>query len=278
MARIPVDVQEAYQAFMRTLVAANQHHTDPEVLDEVYWEKTDRLDHSMNVLEKLAYEGLEEQLSPQLSILLKEWAIKEAVELLLRYQGCGGVDPFDPGLHQAFWEKLDRQHQSVSSELVLKLQEGKKQREQASAERARDWQSVATQAIENQYQQQHHWQNAAFQWVQGQQQLNQQWFQHQQQMFSHHQQANQQWANVAMIGVQQAQLGVKQWYDFAASTQQSVAQMLVGAEQRQAVMVEQAIHKANVKRWTTRITIIALVLVGFVALFGCSFFAMMHLY
>jgi DNA polymerase III alpha subunit (gram-positive type) len=278
MTLIHADLQDAYQTFLRFLASANQNCTAPEVLDEVYWEKVDRLDQCWRVLEKLAYEGLEKQLSPQLNMLLKEWAIKEAVELLLRYQSYGGVDHSDPGLQHDFNEKLARQHQALSSELVLHLQEGKKQREQASAERARDWQSIAAQAIENQYQQQQQWQNAAFQWVQGQQQLNQQWFEHQQQMFSHHQQSNQQWANAAMVGVQQAQLGVKQWYDFAVSTQQSVAQMLAGAEQRQAVMVEQAIHKANVKKWTTRITIIALVLVGIVALFGCSFFAMMHLY
>ena len=278
MTLINVNLDEARDAFIKYIAVANQNCTAPEVLDEVYWEKMDRLDQCWRVLEKLAYEGLGEQLSPQLNMLLKEWAIKEAVELLLRYQSYGGVDHSDPGVQRDFNEKLARQHQALSSELVLQIQEGKKQRAQAEVERKRDWQAIAARAIESQRQQQHQWQNAAFQWVRGQQQLNQQWFQHQQQMFSHHQQANQQWANVALTGVQYAQLGVKQWYDFAASTQQSVAQMLAGAEQRQAVMVEQAIHKANMRKWTTRITIMALVLVGFVALFGCSFFAMTHLY
>ena len=218
MTLIHADLQEAYQAFVRFIAAANQHHTDPELLDEVYWEKMDRLDHSWQVLEKLAYEGLEEQLSPQLNMLLQEWAIKEAVELLLRYQNCS-IDPTHQGLQKSFWEKLCRQHQSLSSELFLHLQRGKEQRAQAEHEREQSWQAVAFKAFENQQNQQQQFQNAAFQWVEGQQQLNQQWFQHQQQMFSHHQQANQQWANVAMIGVQQAQLGVKQWYDFATSTQ-----------------------------------------------------------
>jgi hypothetical protein len=278
MTLIHADLQDAYQTFMHVLATANQNCTAPEVLDEIYWEKEERLNQCWCVLEKLAYEGLEKQLSPQLTMLLQEWAIHEAVQLLLLHQSSGGVDPSDPDVQRDFQEKLSRQHQALSSELILKLEEGKKQRKQASAEQARSWQAVAFKAFENQQKQQQQFQNAAFQWVQGQQQLNQQWFQHQQEMFSRYQQSNQQWADVAMVGVQQAQLGVKQWYDFAAATHQSVAQMLVGAEQRQAVMVEQAIQKANVKRWTTRITIIALVLVGIVALFGCSFFAMMHLY
>src|SRR5450755_3687763 len=97
-------------------------------------------------------------------------------------------------------------------------------------------------------------------------------------MFNQYQQANQKWADTALVGVQQAQLGVQQWYTFAASTQHNVANMLAGTEQRQAAVMEQAVHKANMKKWVTRITVIGLVLVGIVALFGCAFFAMMHLY
>jgi hypothetical protein len=155
--------------------------------------------------------------------------------------------------------------------LFLQFQAGKKQR-------AQSWQSVAARAIENQQEQQRQWQQAAVQWTQGQQQMNQHWFQHQQQMFGHYQQANREWANTAMAGVQQAQQGVKQWYDFAASTQANVAHMLAGTTQKQAMMVEQAVHKANMRKWTTRLTLIGLVLIAFVALFGCAFFLMMHLY
>lgn len=277
MTLVNVNLPQAYQAFLNSIATVNQQHPGLDVLDEVYQEQIDRLDQSMQVLRQLAFEGLEEQLSPLLNTLLQDWAIKEAIELLLRFQNVV-IDPCDPDLQQAFWDKLGRQHQALSSELFLQFQEGKKQRARAQEERAQSWQSVATRSLESQQEQQRQWQQAAFQWVQGQQQMNQQWFHYQQQMFGHYQQANREWANAAMAGVQQAQLGVKQWYDFAASTQANVANMLAGTTQRQAIMVEQAVQKANTRKWVMRITLIGLVLIGMVALFGCAFFAMTHLY
>lgn len=277
MTCININLSDAHNAFVSYIAAANQHNTDVYVLEDVLQEKLDRINQYWNVLSQLATACLEEQLSPLLSTLLQEWAIKEAVELMLRYQNCF-IDPTDQGLQKSFWEKLCRQHQSLSSELFLQLQQGKEQRAQVERERTQNWQSVAQKAFENQQNQQQQFQNAALQWVQGQQQMNQQWFQHQQEVFSRYQQSNQQWANVAMVGAQQAQLGVKQWYDFAATTQQTIENWMAGTEQRQAAVVEQAVHRGNMKKWTTRLTIIGLVLVGIVGLFGCAFFAMMHLY
>ncbi len=277
MTRIDVNLTDAHSMFVSSIAAANQQNTNLDVLDEVYQEKLDRLDQYMHVLNQLAAEGMEEHLSPLLNTLLQEWAIKEAIELLLRYHNCV-IDPTDQGLQRSFWEKLGRQHQALSCQLLLQLQRSKEQRVQAQEERHRSWQSIAARTFENQQQQQQQWQGTAFQWVQHQQQLNQQWLQSQQEMFTHFQQAHQHWANTALTGVHQAQLGVKQWYDFAASTQVNVANMLAGSEQRQSMMVEQAAYKANVKKWTTRLTLIGLVLVGSVALFGCAFFALMHLY
>ena len=137
---------------------------------------------------------------------------------------------------------------------------------------------MASRSIEDQRNQRQQWHNAAIQWVQSQTQQNQQWFQHEREMFSQHQQTNQQWATIAMTGVKQAQEGMKQWYDFATSTQANVAGMLAGTEQRQSMMVEQAVQKANRKKWGTRLMIVGLVTAGIVALFGCAFFAMIHLY
>jgi dihydroxyacetone kinase-like predicted kinase len=252
MTLMNADLTTAYNMFLSYIASANQQNPDPDVLDDVYQEKLGRLNHDMRVLEALAVEGMEEQMTPLLNTLLQEWAIKEAVELLLRSQN-GAIDPTDHGLQGSFWQKLRRQHQVVLSELLLKVQQGKKQRARAEVERAQSWQSMAARAFENQ-------QN------------------HQLQMFGQYQQANQQWANVAIVGVQQAQLGVKQWYEFAASTQQNVANMLAGTEQRQAMMVEQAVRKVNMRKWATRIAIIGLALVGIVGLLGCAFFAIMHLY
>jgi hypothetical protein len=277
MTLVNVNLADAHNAFVSYIAAANQNNTDLNVLEDVYQEKVDRIAQYWNTLTRLAQACLEEQLSPLLSTLLQEWAIKEAVELLLRYQNCV-IDPTHSGLQKSFWEKLGRQHQSLSSELFLLLQQGKEQRAQAERERAQSWQVVAQKAFENQQNQQQQFQQAAFQWVQGQQQQNQQWFEHQREMFVQYQQANREWANVALAGVQQAQVGMKQWYDFAASTQANVAHMLAGTEQRQAAVIEQAMRKANVKKWGTRFAIIGLVLVGMVSLFGCAFFALVHLY
>ena len=263
MTLIHVDLAQAYDTFVSYVA---KQDTDPIVLEEIHQEKLARLDQYMDMLTRLASAGMEEQLSPLLSTLLQEWAIKEVVELLLRYPGCA-FDPADPGLQQTFWRKLGRQHQALSSELLLHLQQARVARAQAEAERAQSWQTVAARSVEDQRQQNLQFQGAAIQWVQ-----------HEQQMFSQHQQANREWADVAIVGVQQAQLGVKQWYDFASSTQQSVANMLVGTEQRQAAVVEQAVHKSNMKKWGSRLMIIGLVIVGILAMFGCAFFGLMHLY
>lgn len=284
MTLIPVNLTAAHEMFIAYLRAAKQQRIDIDLVEEKYQKKLDQLDFRMYQLNKLASAEMEEEVSPLLSTQLVEWAKKEALELILQHAAAypndpyANVDPDAPRLQQSFWNNLERQHQDLSSELLYLMQESRKQRARSEQEYKQSWQSVAFKSFENQQNQQQQFQNAAFGWIQGQQQMNQQWFQHQQEMFSRYQQSNQQWANVAMTGVQQAQLGVKQWYDFAAATQQTVENWMAGTEQRQAAVVEQAVHKANIKKWTTRLTIIGLVLVGIVSLFGCAFFAMMHLY
>jgi hypothetical protein len=150
MTRINVNLHQAHNAFVSCIAAANQHHTDPAVLSAVYQEKLDRLDQYMDVLSQLASAGMEEQLVPLFTTLLQEWSIKEAMELLLRHQN-GLIDPSDQGLHNAFWEKLGRQHQVLSSELFLQLQRGKEQRALTQEERAKSWQAMALNAFEKQH-------------------------------------------------------------------------------------------------------------------------------
>jgi len=177
MTHVTLNLRSAHNAFISCIAAANQQCTDPAVLGSVYQEKLDRLDQGIEVLYQLASAGMEEQLAPLLTTLLQEWAIKEAIELLLR--SPDPIDPANQGLHNAFWEKLGRQHQALSSELLLQLQRGKEERalaqeERAIAqeERARSWQAMALNAFESQHQQQQRWQGTAFQWVEHQQQLN----------------------------------------------------------------------------------------------------------
>jgi hypothetical protein len=267
---IQANLTDPFNAFFAYIRAAKQQQIDRAILEAKHQEKLDRLDFRMEQLTEIASEGMEENLSRLLSTQLLDWAKKEALETLLLY-GYGQVDPDDRGLQQAFWQKLNSQHQDLSSELLLLLQWGKKQREQAEREYAHSWEAVAKQAIENQQQQ---FQNAAMQWTQSQQQ----WFQHQQQMFVQSQQSNQQWANVALSGVQQAQAGVQNWYEFASKTQQNVANMLAGTDQRQATVIADAVRKANMKKWTLRLVITGLVMAGLIGVLAFAFYAMMHLY
>jgi hypothetical protein len=270
MTLIQANLTDAFNAFFAYIRAAKRQNIDVTILEEKYQEKLDRLNFRMERLTEIASEGMEENLSRLLSTQLLDWAKKEALETLLLY-GYGQVDPDDLGLQQAFWQKLNSQHQDLSSELLLQLQRGKKQSAQAEVERAHSWEAVAKQAIENQQNQQQQFQQAVFQ-------QNQQWFQHQQNMFAQYQQANQKWADTALVGVQQAQVGMQQWYTFASSVQQNVADMLKGTEQRQAAIVADGVYKGKMRAWGTKLVIAGLVMAGILALFGLAFFAMQHLY
>lgn len=252
---IHVNLHDAFLAFVSYIAAANRQHSSTETLKVVHKKKLDGFNQSLRTLSQLASAGMEEQLAPLLSTLLQEWAIKEAIELLLRSRS-EKIDPADQGLQQAFWEHLDRQYQKLSCDLLLQLQRGREQRAREQEERAQSWH------------------NTASQWVQHQQEMNQQWLQNQQEMFTHLQQENREWANTAMVGAQQAQLGLQQWYTFAAGVQSNVANMLAGSEQRQA----QIVRRENTNRWLTPLMILGLLALGFLTLFGCSFFAMTHLY
>lgn len=262
MTLINANLMQAFDTFIAFLT---NHNPDRVVLSEMYQEKLARLDQDMDVLIELASAGMEEQLAPLLTVLLQEWAIKEAIELLLRPQGCV-LDPADKEIEHCFWNKLCRQHQALSSELLLYLHQAKETQE----ERSKSWQVIAARTFENQQRQQQ-------QWMWHQQQLSQQWFQGQQDMFHQFQQDNRQWATTALTGVQQAQLGMQQWYKFAESTQASVANMLAVVERQQLSMVQE-VRKARTKTWVMRLTIIVLVLVGVLALFGFALVMLMQLY
>jgi hypothetical protein len=263
MTLINVDLQQSIDTFVRYIAAANQQNTDPVVLNKVYQDKIARLAQYMQTLTELAQQGLEYRLSPLLNALLQDWAIKEAVELLLRYQGSV-IDPYSSGLQQSFSDKLRREHQLLSSQLLLQVKSGQERWEREAHAITRqmleDQRQLSQQAsqrdqqwVQDQRQLNQQFHNAASEWVSGQQQMNQQWFQHQQQMFNQHQQANREWANVAMVGVQQAQVGMKQWYDFAAQTQQNVASMLAHTQEGQGLAVQEALQKVESKKFRSKL-------------------------
>jgi hypothetical protein len=259
MTLINVNLQQAHTTFVSYIA---KHNTDPDVLEEIYQEKLERLDQYMDMLTKLAVAGMEEQLSPLLSTLLQEWAIKEAVELFLRYPGSA-FNPADQSLQQSFWSKLGRQHQALSSELFLHMQQAEETRAQAQREREQSWQTVAYKSLEDQRNQQN-------QWVQGQRQTNQQWFDREQTMFNQYQLANQKWADTALVGVQQAQLGVQQWYTFAASTQQNVANMLAGTAQLQTTAVEEGMARADKRKRSSQLRWFFIAIAVSLVLFGAA--------
>ena len=252
-----INFQQSLDAFVAFIAAANQQKTKADVLGAIHREKIQQINQDMETLTQLALAGMEGQIAPLLNTLLEEWSIKEAVEVILKYQPRV-IDPLNQGLQQSFSDKLRRKHQSLSSELLLQLEQGKQAQ-------ARDWHTVAKQGVddlrlqnEQAFQRDRQWvqdqqqlnqqfHNAALGWVSGQQQMNQQWFTHEQQMFSEYQQANQQWAATALNGVQQAQLGMKQWYDFATATQSNVAAMLAHTQEGQGLAVQEALQKVESK-------------------------------
>jgi hypothetical protein len=236
---ITVDLTPAFQAFLSYIADGLQQQLDPDMIDVLYQEKSDRCAYHVEFLRQLATEGAEDQLAPLLGVLWEDWAIKEALQLL----HYGTLDPSHQGLQQAFWQKLAREHQALSSELCLYLRRGSQQRTLAQEERSKSWQAVAHKSIETLQQQQQQWQTTAFQWVKGQQDLNQQWFQHQQSTWSQFQQA------------QQASLN--QQYTFVQGVHANTVGMLNQTQQAQAEVVERSRQKRNIT-WI----IVALILGG----------------
>ena len=91
-------------------------------------------------------------------------------------------------------------------------------------------------------------------------------------------QVSQQWSDVALRGVAQAQQGVQQMYSFAATVQSNVAGMLAGTEERQNMLVGEAVDRANWRRSRSRLTVVLIMAVSVPLLFLLAYFLITHLY
>ena len=122
------DLGQAVQVFLQTIDAAQQQALSNETLEQFRDEAVGKLDFHWPILEELAFAGGDDRtLGASFAVVLEEWAIKEALELLLRNSGTF-IDPASPGLHDDFRGKLVREHQLLTAELVLKQEAGKQTR------------------------------------------------------------------------------------------------------------------------------------------------------
>jgi hypothetical protein len=273
-----IDLTPAFFAFLNTLEAAQQRGESEASLTVLRDKSLSRLDQQWETLEQLAQEGLEADIAAPLDVFLREWAIKEALDLLLRYPTVY-IDPTLPRLQSDFWDKLARQHQALASGLLLFLRQGQRQRDQAKAQQQPDrWETFAADMMQQQHRQQLDWQQAAYQTLQEQRRsLDEQ----RQAMFTDHEVA-QRWSRVALDGMDQAQRGVEQSYQLVSDLHGDVREMITSTHQYQQQVLPETVRQATElalrQRGRARLLIVLIILLAIPALLALCFFLLTHLY
>ncbi len=152
--RVPqADLVPVWRVFLQTIDAAQRRSEPLASLQQVRRTCLDRLDQQWATLRQVAFGGAIPRIGPLLACLLQEWAIKEALDVVIRFHGSV-VDPNDIGLQEAFWHKLLREELTLAAELEQLFRQGEQERaeaeerrlrERAEAEerRQRDWQRIA---------------------------------------------------------------------------------------------------------------------------------------
>ena len=128
-------LESAQIVFLRTVQAAQDRGESQEALEAVLSSTLSQLDQQWAALKHLVQGGLVDQVPVLLETLMKEWAIKEALEVLLRHHG-EYLDPADQGLQNAIQEKLVRQQVLLASELLPLYEQGRQEREMAQLQAA----------------------------------------------------------------------------------------------------------------------------------------------
>ena len=251
-------LRSAQTVFLRTIQAAQYRGECQEALEEVLDATLSRLDQQWAALKQLAQSGLVEQVPVLLETLMKEWAIKEALELLLRHLG-EYLDPTDPGLQNAIEEKLVRQQVLLASELLPLYEQGRQAREMDQLQ--------ATQAV-SQRQNQH---------VQEMAHLLMQVLQSQDARFLGAYQVAHDGHEDSRASLQLAMHGSQQVLDFATDVQSNVAAILAATHDNQSVMVEEVTRQVSQRRSLNKLMLFCLFLLFVFGLFGCAFFMAMHL-
>ncbi|MBX5458375.1 MAG: hypothetical protein IRZ31_15890, partial [Thermogemmatispora sp.] len=245
---LSVDLQPAMTAFLQTIVAAQKQGLTRAALKQQRDMQLATLKRQRVILEQLALQGNEAALPAALEVLLQEWAVEQACEVLLIHPG-GPITPADQDLRQRFWHWLERQRAGLVAELSVLLSRGHEERAQAEVRRNAHWEPFIRQFIRDQAAQQQFWQRAAYDGLQQQRQVQQE-----------SQAIAARWSAVALQGIQQAQAsvsqaqqGAQQMYAFAGQVQSQAVDLLRVTHQCQQVEVGEAVWRLNRKRWCTRL-------------------------
>lgn len=268
--RFQFDLTPAYTAFLETIAAAQRCRETPQEMQAVLDVIQGRLDHQWQTLTQLATANLEEPARAALDVLLRQWAVKEALELLLRKYGTF-IDPLDQGLCNRFWQVLAQQHQALSSELMLSWEQGRQAQEQARVTQPKNWEEFAYRMLQQQHGQQRDWQGTAYQLLQEQRTA-----------WQASQQVAQQWGEVARRSTEQQQYGAQRMYDFVEATQSHVVGMHEAfqhhLEQRLPEEIREAAREESSRRRNARLIIVLIMLGVSVLLLWLSYFLITHLY
>ncbi len=255
--------------YLDTLARMQQNGGQPlDWLERLKQQSQRNLDNYWDAALKLAFADHVQGASAQLALIMKEWGLYRAfADLIDADAGCMYLDPADPDTYNDIQRAVEHQVVYLATELLTAWLEGNQQRKADQLRQQQDWQGVAFQQVQQHLQRQTAWQDVAFQMLQEQRTVWQ----------TGHQVA-QQWSNVALCGVEQAQQGVQQMYTFAATVQSNVAGMLAGSEERQYLLVEEAVDRATWGRRRSRLTVVLIMAVLVPLLFLLVYFLITHLY
>lgn len=222
---IIVNLNPAYHTFLSHIDAANAHATPSAELTRVMQECQKRINTNWGTLEKFAFSGHLHQLPSLLRVVLEDWSIVEACNLV-RQSRPRMVNPYDGGIQKSFWEKLNREHYSRSAQLLLQVACGEQQRKEGYFQQA--------------------------------QQLAQASFDREQRVFDRYDRSNREWADVAQNVIEKQQ-------DFAEKVHKNVVGLLTGTEKQQEAVADRAVQKAQRSRLKTILIVVGCLIGGLVA-------------
>jgi hypothetical protein len=260
---------EARVLYLDTLARMQQNGGQPVDWLECLKQRSQRnLDNFWDAALKLACTDHFQGASTQLAFIVKEWGLYRALsDLIDADTSCSYLDPADTDTYNDIERAIEQHVVYLATELLNEWLRGHQQRKADALWQQQDWQNVAFQQVQQHMQHQTAWHDAAFQMLQEQRTTWQ----------TGHQ-VSQQWSDVALRGVAQAQQGVQQMYSFAATVQSNVAGMLASTEERQYMIVGEAVDRANWRRSRSRLTVVLIMAVSVPLLFLLAYFLITHLY
>jgi hypothetical protein len=266
---VNVACDEARVLYLDTLARMQQNGGQPvDWLERLRQQSQRNLDNYWDAALKLACADHVQGASAQLAFIIKEWGLYRALADLIDADArCMYLDPADTDTYNDIQRAIEHQVVYLATELLTAWLDGNEQRQADQLRQQQDWQGIAYQQVQQHLQRQTAWHDAAFQMLQEQRTAWQ----------TGHQVAHQ-WSNVALNGVEQAQRSVQQMYTFAATVQSNVAGMLAGTEERQYLLVEEAVDRATWRRRRSRLTVVLIMAMSVPLLFLLAYFLITHLY